>query len=117
MENQVMRSKALAVWVFLAAIVTFMALSNDTWSRSRVGSAPVSPQRFHEVARYKLGGEGGWDYLTMDGESRRLYISRGTRVVVLNIDNGSVVGEIPNTNGVHGVALAIDVGKGFVSDG
>src|SRR5262249_58256434 len=112
-----MRYKAFAVMPLLAAGVMCLAISFDSLSRNpRVGPV-VSPQGFHEVARYKLGGEGGWVYLTMDSASRRLYISRGTRVVVINIDNGSVVGEIPNTNGVHGIALAFDAGKGFVSDG
>jgi len=69
------------------------------------------------VRRYPLGGEGGWDYLLLDPASRRLFISRGTRVVVIDADSGLVRGEIPNTPGVHGVALAPDLGRGATSNG
>jgi DNA-binding beta-propeller fold protein YncE len=53
----------------------------------------------------------------MDSAARRLYISRGTRVMVWDVDSGTVAGEIPGTNGVHGIALASDLGKGFTSNG
>ena len=72
---------------------------------------------YHVVRRYPLGGEGGWDYLLLDPASRRLFISRGTRVVVIDADSGLVRGEIPNTPGVHGVALAPDLGRGATSNG
>lgn len=72
---------------------------------------------YHLINTYKLGGEGGWDYLTMDSASRRLYISRATHVIVLDADSGKVVGDIPDTPGVHGIALAPELGRGFVSDG
>src|SRR5205823_8007509 len=57
---------------------------------------------YHVVHRFVLGGDGGWDYLTLDTASRRLYIARSTRVMVIDADSGTVVGEIPNTPGVHG---------------
>src|SRR3954467_13142835 len=66
---------------------------------------------------YKVGGEGGWDYLTADANARRLYISRGTHVIVLDLDSGKNVGDIPDTPGVHGIALALDLGRGFTSNG
>jgi DNA-binding beta-propeller fold protein YncE len=72
---------------------------------------------YHVVRRYALGGEGGWDYLLLDPATRRLYVSRGTRVVVIDADSGAVRGEIPNTPGVHGVALAPDLGRGATSNG
>jgi len=64
-----------------------------------------------------LGGEGGWDYITFDSATRRLFISRATKVIVLDVDSEKVVGEIPNTDGVHGIALAPDLGRGFTSNG
>ena len=64
-----------------------------------------------------IGGEGSWDYLTMDSEDRRLYISHESHVVVFDPDSEKVVGDIPDTDGVHGIALAKPFGKGFVSDG
>jgi outer membrane protein assembly factor BamB len=67
--------------------------------------------------RITLGGEGGWDYLTFDSEARRLYIARATRVMVVDVDSGKLVGEIPDTNGVHGVALVHKLGRGVTSNG
>lgn len=64
-----------------------------------------------------LGGEGGWDYLTMDSDSNHLYITRGTHVMVVDAGQLKVVGDIPNLNGIHGVALVKSLGKGFVSNG
>jgi DNA-binding beta-propeller fold protein YncE len=72
---------------------------------------------YHLINTYKLGGEGGWDYLTLDSSSRRLYISRATHVIVIDVDTGKPVGDIPDTPGVHGIALAPELGRGFVSNG
>lgn len=75
------------------------------------------------AASYKLAktipipGEGGWDYLIADSPNRQLYVSHSTEVDVVNLDSGTLVGKIPNTNGVHGIAIADDLGRGFVSDG
>jgi len=69
------------------------------------------------INTYKLGGDGGWDYLTVDSASRRLYISRATHVIVIDTDSGKPVGDIPDTPGVHGIALASDLGRGFISNG
>ncbi|MFZ0760777.1 MAG: YncE family protein [Candidatus Sulfotelmatobacter sp.] len=69
------------------------------------------------VKTYKIGGDGGWDYLTADAAARRLYISRGTHVIVLDLDSGKLVGDIADTPGVHGIALAPELGRGFVSNG
>jgi DNA-binding beta-propeller fold protein YncE len=72
----------------------------------------------YRLARtFPIGGVGGWDYLTFDAASRRLFIARATRVQVVDVDKGTLVGEITGTNGVHGVALAADLGEGFASDG
>ena len=64
-----------------------------------------------------IGGEGGWDYLTVDEAGRRLYVSHGTKAVVIDLDKDAVVGEIANTPGIHGVAVAHDLGKAFTSNG
>ncbi len=71
----------------------------------------------HVVKNYKLGGEGGWDYLKFDPDSGRLFISRATHVIVIDADSGKPVGDIPDTPGVHGIALAPDLGRGFTSNG
>jgi hypothetical protein len=69
------------------------------------------------VKTYKIGGEGGWDYLIADAAARRLYISRATHVIVLDLDSGKNVGDIADTPGVHGIALAPELGRGFTSNG
>ena len=78
---------------------------------------PQGPSGYHLLKKIKLGGEGFWDYLAFDSPTRRLFISRGTKVIVLNVDSEKVVGEIPDTLGVHGIALAPELGRGFTSNG
>jgi YVTN family beta-propeller protein len=75
------------------------------------------PSGYHITKRTVLGGEGGWDYLIVDSKARRVYISHATHVVVVDADTNAVVGDIPNTNGVHGIAIVTDVDKGFTSNG
>ena len=72
---------------------------------------------YHVIKAYTLGGEGGWDYLTLDAASRHLYISRATHVIVIDADSGKAVGDIADTSGVHGIALDTGAGRGFVSNG
>jgi hypothetical protein len=79
--------------------------------------AAANPPEFEVTRRVTLGGEGGWDYLVFDAAAHRLFISHGTHVVVVNPEAGKVVGDIQNTPGVHGVALATDLGHGFTSNG
>src|ERR1017187_4873717 len=67
--------------------------------------------------QFALGGPGGWDYLTIDSTANRLFISRTDRVLVMNTLDGSLVTTIADTQGVHGIALAPDLGKGFTSNG
>lgn len=69
------------------------------------------------LKKIPIPGQGSFDYLTVDEGARRLYISHGTRVEVLDIDSLKLVGTIPNTPGVHGIAIAPESGRGFVSDG
>jgi DNA-binding beta-propeller fold protein YncE len=64
-----------------------------------------------------VGGEGGWDYLTVDQVARRLYVSHATKVDVIDIDKEAVVGQVADTPGVHGIAVAPKLGLGFTSNG
>ena len=79
-------------------------------------SAPAK-SGYHLLKKIQVGGEGGWDYLFVDGAARRLYVSRGTRVMVFDADTGKSVGEIPDTPGVHGITIAPDFDRGFTSNG
>jgi DNA-binding beta-propeller fold protein YncE len=76
-----------------------------------------APAQYQLKDKYVLGGEGGWDYLTYDPVGKRLFISRATRVQVVDPAKGTLIAEIPGTTGVHGIALAQDLGKGFTSNG
>jgi DNA-binding beta-propeller fold protein YncE len=77
----------------------------------------ASASALHVVKTYKLGGEGGWDYLEVDAAAHHLFISRGTHVAVIDEDSGKPVADIPETPGVHGIALAPELGRGFTSNG
>jgi YVTN family beta-propeller protein len=72
---------------------------------------------YNVVKTWKLGGDGGWDYLTADSAGHRLFITRATRVMVIDTDSGKQVGEIPDTPGIHGVAMDYEIGRGFTSNG
>jgi DNA-binding beta-propeller fold protein YncE len=72
---------------------------------------------YHRVKEIAIGGEGGWDYLIVDPAAHRLYTSHATKIVVADTETGNLVGEIPGLAGVHGIALAPDLGRGFTSNG
>src|SRR2546430_1599805 len=72
---------------------------------------------YHVIKTIPVGGEGGWDYVYVDSAARRVYFSRGTHTMVLDADTYAVVGDIPDTQGVHGIAVASDLGRGFTSNG
>jgi len=82
---------------------------------SLAGAAPSGG--YSVVKKIPIPGQGSFDYLTVDEGARRLYVSHGTQVEVLDIDSLALVGNIPNTPGVHGVAIAPEFGRGFVSNG
>jgi YVTN family beta-propeller protein len=82
-----------------------------------VAAVAAATAGYHLANTQILGGDGGWDYLTYDSSSKRLFVSRSTHVMVVDPIGGTVSGDIPDTPGVHGIALATDFGKGFTSNG
>ena len=103
-----------------AVLLTIAAMAVSLLSRHARAAAPQAlpgPSGYHLIKTIKVGGEGFWDYLEFDSSTRRLFISRGTKVMVLDVDSEKIVGEIPDTPGVHGIALAPDLGRGFTSNG
>jgi DNA-binding beta-propeller fold protein YncE len=83
-----------------------------------LGSAQMFAAATYKLAKtIPLPGDGGWDYSTADSNRRRLYVSHGTEVEVLDFDSEKLVGKIPDTDGVHGIAIANDLGRGFISAG
>src|SRR5437016_11571648 len=101
-----LRTSPIAVLFVVVTVVAFAA-----------GAVAQKAPGYHQIAKIEVGGEGGWDYLIADSEGKRLYVSRGTRVVVIDTATEKVVGEIPNTKGVHGIAFDEKLGKGFTSNG
>ena len=81
-----------------------------------VAATPPAPD-MEVLQHWKLGGAGGWDYLVVDTAGQRLFLSRGDHVDVVNTDSGKIVGTIPNTQGVHGIALAEGSNRGYTSNG
>ncbi|PWT97244.1 MAG: YVTN family beta-propeller domain-containing protein [Terriglobia bacterium] len=80
-------------------------------------TAALAAEGFHVTDKIKIGGAGAWDYLTVDSAAHRLYVSHGTGVEVIDTDSGKVVGQIADTQGVHGIAIAPALNKGFTSNG
>jgi DNA-binding beta-propeller fold protein YncE len=72
---------------------------------------------YRVLKKIPVGGEGGWDYLSMDPTARRLYIAHSNRITVVDVDQGKVVGEVANTPGIHGVALDLKRKRGYSSNG
>ena len=75
------------------------------------------PSGYHIIKKVPVPGAGGWDYVSVDEAGRRVYVAHATQVEVLDADTAELVGTIPNTPGVHGVAIAAEFGRGFISAG
>ena len=84
---------------------------------SRAASPAPASSGYHVVKTVSIPGDEGWDYITVDAAARRVYISHGSHVVVMNADTYAIEGDVPDTQGVHGIALAPDLGRGFISAG
>ncbi len=83
-----------------------------------LGAIPAVAQKSYKLAdRVKLGGEGGWDYLVYDSDANRLFITRGTHVMVVDAKTLKATADIPDLSGIHGVALAPELGRGFITSG
>lgn len=98
----------LAIGVLVCCGVKAWALAPDTHDASA---------GYRVLDEYRVGGEGRWDYLVVDAATRRLYVSHETHVVVLDADSGKRIGDISDTPGVYGIALASEFGRGFTSNG
>jgi DNA-binding beta-propeller fold protein YncE len=77
----------------------------------------AAPPVYKVVGKIKIGGAGSWDYVYVDSANHRLYVSHATQTEVIDTSTDKVIATIPGTNGVHGIAIAADLGKGFTSDG
>ncbi|MCU1284267.1 MAG: beta-propeller repeat-containing protein [Acidobacteriales bacterium] len=101
----------------IVVAVIAVALCVGVVAQYAKSAAPAGKSGYHQVAKWDVGGEGGWDYLTFDPNGKRLFISRGTHVMIVDTESGKVAGDIADTAGVHGIAIAQDLNKGFTSNG
>jgi DNA-binding beta-propeller fold protein YncE len=107
------RWQALVLFAGMLAAVCALVLGSEL-----MASPQASGGSGYTLAnKFTLGGEGGWDYLEIDPATHRVFISRGSHVMVVDPDAGKVVGDVPNTQGVHGIALAPEFNHGFTSNG
>src|SRR3989441_10859131 len=98
-----MARRPLPAWAFLAAAA---------------GASPrVGPPQAFKVARFNIGGDGGTDYVTAEPGTGRVFVSRGTHVMVVDGATGKVIGDIPDTPRMHGIALAPKSNHGFTTNG
>jgi YVTN family beta-propeller protein len=100
------RSLPLALLASLTAVAATPSLAGG-----------VAQPTYKVINQLKLGGTGGWDYLNFDAQRRHLFVSRGDHVLVIDVDANKQIGTIANTNGVHGIAIAQDLHRGFTSNG
>jgi YVTN family beta-propeller protein len=110
MSNRYVRRKR-----FSSKLVFFASIFTLGFALASLPTA--SAEGFALSKKIPIAGRGSWDYLTVDQKGRRLYVSHGTQVEVLDVDSGAIVGKILNTLGVHGIAIAPEFGRGFVTNG
>jgi DNA-binding beta-propeller fold protein YncE len=99
---------------FTVLIFTFAVAGVALQARAH---RPGGPSGYQLLKTVPLPGDGFWDYVGVDSDARRIYVSHGTKALVLDADSFAVVGEIPDTQGVHGIAIASELGRGFTSNG
>jgi YVTN family beta-propeller protein len=99
------KGKGTIMKLFIAAVLLLISLN------------VYAESGYHIMNKLPFGGEGGWDYLTVDSSANRLYISRGTHVMVIDTVSNRLIANIPDTPGVHGIAVAAELNRGFISNG
>jgi DNA-binding beta-propeller fold protein YncE len=103
-----MRNLSISIRV-LAPLAVALTLS--------VGEAAYAQTDWAVVKTFQIGGQGGWDYLTVDPQTHRLYVPRTTHTMVIDAESGKTIADIPGQKNAHGVAIAPAAGRGFISDG
>jgi DNA-binding beta-propeller fold protein YncE len=95
--------------------IAMVAIAAALWGVQPATRAAEGPYQF--IKEIPIGGDGGWDYAAVDVANRRLYVSHATKVIVIDVDKDTVVGEVGPTPGVHGIAFAPELGLGFITCG
>ena len=108
-----MRGTLYSRWTMLLVVLLVLAADSALLSGPLYAATAAG---YHLLAHRTLGGEDFWDYLAIDQQARRLYISRWSHVMVVDADSYQLVGNIPGIQGVHGIAIAPEFGKGFITE-
>src|SRR5438477_13042357 len=103
-------NRRLALALSLLALAASAALAQH--KPARPGSGP-----FQHTQTFNVGGEGGWDYITIDPQSQRLYVPRSTHTMVIDAKTGKSIADIPGQKRNHGVVIASEANRGFITDG
>ncbi|MGD1276302.1 MAG: YncE family protein [Tepidisphaeraceae bacterium] len=109
-----MRSRK-SCWLVPAVFLVGVCIGRCVVARAADTTAPTG--KYHVVKELHIGGEGGWDYVTVDPESGRLYVPRGNHTQIIDVQSGKVISDLADTTGVHGVALAPTAKRGYTSNG
>src|SRR5580700_1411558 len=122
MTGSLCRKPEKASTIRVAARATSIHLRRNILKRASIFLfvclvASATAVDYQITRKIPIPGKGSWDYLVVDEGGRRLYVSHGTQVEVLNVDSGAIVGKVENTPGVHGIAIAPELGRGFASNG
>ncbi|MCX6550078.1 MAG: hypothetical protein NTY02_03545, partial [Acidobacteria bacterium] len=107
----------LSVAVIAPALAGAQTTPPASTAKKAPAALPAAEGPYKLLTEIKVGSDGGWDYLSVDAAARRLYVSHATKAVVIDIDTNDVVGEIAPAPGIHGIAIAPDLGRLFVSNG
>src|SRR5256885_40589 len=107
-RRQYMLRRSLGLLCWACVLATSLVL---------IFAGTASAQGYKILRRMPVGGEGGWDYIKVDPDVHRLYVARGDHLMIVDETSGKVVGDIPNTKGIHGAAIAADLNKGYTSNG
>ena len=92
-------------------------MTKRIWLSLAIGALALAAEGFKVLSSIKIGGTGGWDYVAVDANANRVYASHGTQVEVVDTTAGKVIGQITQLHGVHGIAVAPEFGKGFITNG
>jgi YVTN family beta-propeller protein len=114
---QSLETKHAVICKLFATFVAILVLSLVAPGAAFAAPQSTGSSGYHLVKKVKLGGSGGWDYLTVDPATHRVFISRSSHVIVVDPDQGKIIGDVPDTQGVHGIALAASLNRGFTSNG
>jgi hypothetical protein len=122
LEPCVKPNRLLALILLLALVLpvlvpSLLAAQDTHVAHRKTVRRPAVQSSYQVTHRFPIPGDGGWDFVTLDADGARLFIARGTHVQVVETSTGKLLGDIPDTPGVHGVAIAGDLGIGVASNG